>query len=394
MTIEDSPISIKKSCSFQVSNLSAVNGIDDKPVEDSQYFEGDMRVSFKDTDPLYETSSEKVFQKIYRINLSDFKGRDENFDKSKVVILSENRGGGKGSSDYGVILDGKLLRNDAIIDLSSKEDILVFQERRYDLSGSNDAARNTLYLVTPREMEVDRSVYLPYDSCVYEITAEGKGNKEYVIEITSPFDPIGAYSFTDFPYARSTNGKFRKGGLLPISVTENADDYTMIVYVGTIEEDFIFNHVYFDTSRNEGVGSGDPDDDCGQAKLRIATDEEKEDGNGICDIEFSNIEGNDIPVKVSAGNRIVPFVFKYFEEKNVSAIKRETDETTVTQFKDGTRVRIIQGPKSGRSGYSTASISSGGDNYRIEVMNTRYLDHGFVLNPSGKDLDFKLALEF
>ena len=394
MTIEASAISIKGSGSFQVSNLSAVNGIDDKPVEDgSGYFKDDMRVAFKDTDPLYATSSEKVFQKIYRINLSDFKGKDDNFDKSRVVILSENRGGGKGSSDYGVILDGKLLRNDAIIDLSGEDDILVFQERRYDLSGSNDAARNTLYLVTPNEMEEDQPVDLPYDSCVYEIKAAGKGNEEYVIEITSPFDPIGVFSFTDFPYARSTDGKFRKGGLLPISVTKNADDYKMIVYVGTIEEDFIFNHVYFDSNRNEGSGSGDPDDDFGKAKLRIATDEEKYE-NSICNIEFSNIEGNDIPVRVSADNRIVPFVFQDFEGKNVSAIKRETDEATVNQFKDGIRVRIIQGPNNGRSGYSTASISSGSDNYRTEIKNTRYLDHGFVLNPSGKDLDFKLALEF
>ena len=210
-------------------------------------------------------------------------------------------------------MDGELLRNDAIIDLSGKDDILVFQERRYDLSGSNDAARNTLYLVTPKEMKENQPVDLPYDSCVYEIKAAGKGNEEYVIEITSPFDPIGAYSFTDFPYARSTDGKFRKGGLLPISVTKNADgDYTMIVYVGKIKEDFIFNHVYFDSNRNEGSGSGDPDDDFGKAKLRIATDEEKYE-NSICNIEFSNIEGNDIPVRVSADNRIVPFVFQDFE---------------------------------------------------------------------------------
>lgn len=366
MKIEASAISIKESGSFQVSNLSAVNGIDDKPVEDSQYFEGDMRVSFKDTDPLYETSSEKVFQKIYRINLSDFKGRDENFDKSKVVILSENRGGGKGSSDYGVILDGELLRNDAIIDLSSEEDILVFQERRYDLSGSNDAARNTLYLVTPREMEVDQSVDLPYDSCVYEITAEGKGTEEYVIEITSPFDPIGAYSFTDFPYARNPqNGMFRKGGLLPVSVTENADGtYTLIVYVGTIKEDLIFNYIYFENERNDDV--------YGKAILRKCNADENYE---IRKIKYSDLDGSrEYAFNLPKDQLIVPFVFEDFEKADFANIK--IDKTELANFGNSS-VRIFQGPKEGISGYSTDSLRNGRP--IVEIRNGKYLDHGFVL---------------
>ena len=39
-------------------------------------------------------------------------------------------------------------------------------------------------------MTVGQWVDLPYDSCVYEIKASENDTDEYVIEITSPFNPM------------------------------------------------------------------------------------------------------------------------------------------------------------------------------------------------------------
>ena len=259
MTIEGSDIGIEDSGSFQVSNLDA-NAEDDAGHEDNEqeYFTGEMKITDDGSYLYIDGEGRRVYQMIYRINVDSIDGLDTN----RVVIMNVNRGGGSGSSDYGILLDDGLRHDDEVTDLSEMDEIVVFQERRY--LQSNENTSNTLYLVTPKEMTVGQWVDLPYDSCVYEIKAADKGTEKYVIEITSPFNPMetGAYSFTDFPYARNPqNGMFRKGGLLPVSVTENADGtYTLIVYVGTIEEDLIFNYIYFENERN--------DDDYGKAILR------------------------------------------------------------------------------------------------------------------------------
>ena len=217
-------------------------------------------------------------------------------------------------------------------------------------------------------MEVDQPVVLPYDSCVYEIKAADKGTEKYVIEITSPFNPMetGAYSFTDFPYARNPqNGMFRKGGLLPVSVTKKSDGtYTLIVYVGTIEEDLIFNYIYFENERNN--------DDYGTAVLRKCNADENYE---IREINYSDLHGSgEYAFNLPNDQLIVPFVFEGFEEAEFVKIKIYTTE--LANFGNSS-VRIFQGPKEGSSGYSTDSLRNGRP--VVEIRNGKYLDHGFVL---------------
>ncbi len=363
MKIEASAISIENSGSFQVSNLDA-NAEDDAGHEDNEqeYFTGEMKITDDGSYLYIDGEGRRVYQKIYRIELDSI----EDLDNSRVVIMNVNRGGGSGSSDYGILLDDGLRHDDEVTDLSKMKEVVVFQERRY--LQSNENTSNTLYLVTPKEMTVGQSVDLPYDSCVYEITAEGKGNEEYVIEITSPFNPMetGAYSFTDFPYARNPqNGTFRKGGLLPVFVTKNTDGtYKLIVYVGTIKEDLIFNYVYFRDKRNDG--------NYGKAVLRKCDAEENYE---IRKIKYSELDGSrEYTFNLPKGQLIVPFVFEGFEEAEFVKIKIDTTE--LANFGNSS-VRIFQGPKEGSSGYSTDSLRNGRP--VVEIRNGRYLDHGFVL---------------
>ena len=362
MTIEGSDIGIEDNGSFQVSNLDA-NADDDGGQEGNEpgCFTGEMKITDDGSYLYIDGEGRRVYQKIYRINLDSIK----DLVKSRVVIMNVNRGGGSGSSDYGILLDDGLRHDDEVTDLSKMDEIVVFQERRY--LQSNENTSNTLYLVTPTEMTVGQSVNLPYDPCVYEIKASENDTDKYVIEITSPFNPIGAYSFTDFPYARNPrNGTFRIGGLLPVSVTENTDGtYKLIVYVGTIEEDLIFNYVYFRDKRNDG--------NYGKAVLRKCNADENYE---IREIKYSDLDGSrEYAFNLPKDQLIVPFVFEGFKEAEFVKIKIDTTE--LAKFGNSS-VRIFQGPKEGGSGYSTDSLRNGRP--VVEIRNSKYLDHGFILN--------------
>ena len=123
MTIEGSDIGIEDNGSFQVSNLDA-NADDDGGQEGNEpgCFTGEMKITDDGSYLYIDGEGRRVYQRIYRIELDSIK----DLVKSRVVIMNVNRGGGSGSSDYGILLDDGLRHDDEVTDLSNMAEVRCF----------------------------------------------------------------------------------------------------------------------------------------------------------------------------------------------------------------------------------------------------------------------------
>ena len=229
-----------------------------------------------------------VFEEYYIVNLKE----EEGLDPSRVALLNYSTGSGSFSTDYGVIdpSSGSLSRDpefSGLMDLSSKNEIGIFNQvmRR-------DGHRvQEIIPLTPIKLEYGKEVDLKPVCYLYEVDA-ASCNGEMVLELNIGKNYVWDYRFSSsVTDGRKADGGYRQPYIFPISYDETTS--TVLLYVGEVEEDFIFEVI---TDAN--IVSP------GTIKLRQILDEERKK------IHFVDVEdGMSKTIHVNAEDAFTPVVF-------------------------------------------------------------------------------------
>ena len=285
--------------SYSVSKLGYLD--DDFVIdESSEYFE-----------PYYENGVHvgRIRNEFYLIDTSTL----SDIDLSYAIISSSLSGGGGGScsEDMKVILDKedfipKHGHKDALFDLSGRDYVIV--QSQLIIKDSDGSYSKKIIISNPTDLKAKQKLNISQQNEVFMIQQEGLGNDEYVLSIT----PADGYSRNDFYIVndnaspRYPDGK-RRPYLFPINYMNNS----IIVYVGKISEDFIFD---FQIDEMKG-------DSAGTIEL-LPIDEIDLTGTGsIRPIVYSETPKNGIIEEfdiVSGQTNIVPVIFDLADESYLS----------------------------------------------------------------------------
>ena len=228
-----------------------------------------------------------VFEEYYIINLDE-----EGLDPSRVALLNYSTGSGSFSTDYGVIdpSSGSLSRDpefSGLMDLSSKNEIGIFNQVM-----KRDGHRvQEIIPLNPIKLEYGEEVNLKPVCYLYEVDA-ASCNGEMVLELNIGENSVWNYRFSSsVTDGRKADGGYRQPYIFPVSYDETSS--TVLLYVGEVEEDFIFEVI-----TEENIASP------GTIKLRQISGEERNK------IHFVDVkEGMSKTIHVNAEDAFTPVVF-------------------------------------------------------------------------------------
>lgn len=229
-----------------------------------------------------------VFEEYYIVNLKE----EEGLDPSRVALLNYSTGNGSFSTDYGVIdpSSGSLSRDpefSGLMDLSSKNEIGIFNQvmRR-------DGHRvQKIIPLTPIKLELDKVNTLEPVRYLYEVDGVSCTG-EMVLELNIGENSVWDYRFSgSVTDGRKADGGYRQPYIFPISYDE--DTSTVLLYIGEVKEDFIFEII-----TEENIVSP------GTIKLRPISGEER---NKIHFVDVKDVMSTTI--HVNAEDAFTPVVF-------------------------------------------------------------------------------------
>ena len=308
----------------------------------------DIRKDGTGDKPLFTNEDgQDVYEEYYRVNLDQY-----GIDRDEVAIMILKNGGGeKVDTDYGIFLPGHSLsfkerKSKGVMDLSDYTDVYLYNQVHIG-EVRNDSYTRELRLMNPVDLELGKSVSLESPG-IYRVRTDGLNlDSEYVIEITRPEHvDFNHYLMSTGTMDPRTAGGYHRPYVFPVRYNGES----IIVYVGKIEEDFIFNFQKY----------GDPDG--GTAMLREITDKEKED------IEESvwNIDENPTEKTITIpgkGEGIIPVVMKGDENlRSGKTLKLGIDGYSG----DGIQLRILCSHVPNGSGYSQSGLFKNGETYEID----------------------------
>lgn len=283
-------------------SVSKLGYLDDDLVidESSDYFE-----------PYYENGIHvgDIRNEFYLIDTATL----DDIDLSYSIISSSLSGGGGGScsEDMKVILDEedfipKHGHRDAVFDLRGRDYVIV--QSQLIIKDSDGSYSKRISISNPTELREKQKLNISQQNEVFMIQKEGLGNEEYVLSIT----PADGYSRNDFHIINDkANPRYPDGKRRPYFFPINYENDSIIVYVGEISEDFIFD---FQIDEMKG-------DSAGTIEL-LPIDEIDLTGTGsIHPIVYSETPKNGIIAEfdiVSGQTNIVPVIFDLAEESYLS----------------------------------------------------------------------------
>ena len=285
--------------SYSVSKLGYLD--DDLVIDESyEYFE-----------PYYESGVYvgRIRNEFYLIDTATL----DDIDLSYSIISSSLSGGGGGScsEDMKVILDKedfipKHGHRDAVFDLSGRDYVIV--QSQLIIKKSDKTYSKRISISNPTDLRENQKLNISQQNEVFMIQKEGLGNEEYVLSIT----PADGYSRNDFyiindnANPRYSDGK-RRPYLFPINYMNNS----IIVYVGEIEEDFIFDFQIKEVK----------DESAGTIELLPIDEIDTNETGSILPIVYSKTPKNGIIAEfdiVSGQTNIVPVIFDLADESYLS----------------------------------------------------------------------------
>lgn len=299
--------------SYSVSKLGYLD--DDLVIdESSEYFE-----------PYYENGVHvgRIRNEFYLIDTATL----DDIDLSYAIISGSLSGGGGGScsDDMKVILDKedfipKHGHRNAVFDLSGRDYVIV--QSQLIIKKSNKPYSKRISISNPTDLTANQKLDITKQNEVFMIQQEGLGSEEYVLSIT----PANGYSRNDFHIINDkANPRYSDGKRRPYLFPINYENNSIIVYVGEIREDFIF-----DSQIKEVKGES-----AGTIEL-LPIDEIDMNGTGcIRPIVYSDTPKNGIIAEfdiVSGQTNIVPVIFDLADESYLSDITLLfscTDECTM-----------------------------------------------------------------
>ena len=303
-----------------------------------------------------------VYEEYYRVNLDQYVIDKNEIDKNEVAIMILKDGGGDNvDTDYGIFLPGhsssfRDRSSKGVMDLSEYTDVYLYNQVHIgEITSKNGSYSRELRLMNPEDLMLDNGVPLKSPG-IYRVKAEGL-DSEYVIEITRPesadFDDYLMSTGTMDP--RTAEG-YHRPYVFPISY----DGDSIIVYVGKVEEDFIFN---FQMSNGT---------DGGTAMLREINEYDKDLINdNVWDVEK---EPGKKEIQIRGGEGIIPIIMK--GDETLRRGKKLTLDTNGYSG-NGIQLRILCSHIPNGAGYSQSGLFSN-DVKTYEIDSNSCLEYMFL----------------
>ena len=285
-------------------------------------------------EPLFtDDSGKKVYEKNFLVDLDAIPG----LDPSEASLLAILGGSGTISTDYGIISpDGSKENGKRLLDLSGMDSINIYEQ----LHVSDVRKAPVSYevkLMTPVTIR-ENNQFILEKGTIYRINAmEG----EYVLDITMD-GTLNDYAIASMsPDGRYASDGERKPYIFPMK----AEGDRLLIYIGSIEKDILFNFI---------SGSG-------TAILRkIEADEKasiRHPSTGTIELEIP--EGR-------SGEIILPVIFGNIPYGATVSISGDTPSSATLFLVAGSGTGY--GERSLRTGYST----------EVTFSSSQRLEYGFV----------------
>lgn len=324
--------------------------------------DGDRVINTETDEPLYTSrDGYPVYEEYYIADLER-----EGVDPSRTALMLYMTGSGSFSTDYGVLdaSTGTLSRDprlSGVMDLSSHDSVGLFNQ----VVKRSGKTRQELMIQTPEVLERDTDAAIDSYGNLYEVRASDCTG-EMVLEVRTGDCSVWDYHFcgrvTDSRIASGADAGKRQPYLFPVDYDPVSG--TVILYVGSVEQDFIFN-----ISLDQGkAGSG-------TVRLRQIADNEK------ARIRYFDLSQTDrLTVTVSADDVFTPVIFTNTGSNQAAA------QIRADYSRSSYNLIFVRGHE-GNIGYSTDSLDNhvpfdfGGDNgdcpEYISIVN-KYNEAGVV----------------
>ena len=316
----------------------------------------DIRNDGSGDTPLFTNEDgQDVYEEYYRVNLGQNVA-----DKNEVAIMVLKDGGGQNvDTDYGIFLPGKSSSfrdrsSKGVMNLSGYTDVYLYNQVHIEKVTSGDGTyTRELKLMTPVDLkpDLDEAVRLESPGIYRVKTDRLDSDKEYVIEIKKTDTSDMDLDFKRYHMSTSTmDPRTVEGYHRPYVFPIICDDDSIIVYVGNIEEDFIFNF----QKDNGSYG--------GEATLReISEDENKHIEKYIWDVDENHTEKKiTIP---GSGEGVIPIIVK----GNEDARRNKTLRLGIEGYSgNDIQLRILCSHIPNGAGYSQSGLLKDGETYEID----------------------------
>ena len=348
------------SFSFYLKDIGLTDGDSVKVITLEPESDGtviDIRKDGTGDTPLFTNEDgQDVYEEYYRVNLDQHVA-----DKDEVAIMVLKDGGGQNvDTDYGIFLPGhsssfRDRSSKGVMDLSEYTDVYLYNQVHIG-KVRNDSYTRELKLMNPVDLKLDEVVRLEPPG-IYRVKTDGlDSNKEYVIEIkkTDTSDMDMDLDFKRYHMSTSTmDPRTVEGYHRPYVFPIICDGDSIIVYVGNIEEDFIFNF----QKDNGSYG--------GEATLREIGDREKD----LIEEYVWNVgEGEDSSfkkvIKIPGGDEgVIPIIVRGDE----AARSNKTLRLGIEGYSgNDIQLRILCSHIPNGAGYSQSGLLKDGETYAID----------------------------
>ena len=350
---------------------------------------GDMKIE-EDKDfflPYYRDGYlGKLREEFYILDLKELE--ESGLDLSNVVIIDTLLGSGECSTDYGVIEGPEDIfirdpKNYAVLDFSDKTFVGLYNS--IFIRESRNSYTKELRLVNPVEIPLNDPVVIDDENIVFSVSSkELTPSEKYVIRIT----PSKGYVRNNFVIVfNNANGRMKETGLRrPYLFPLNYSDDSILLYVGAVDEDFIFDcYLSEDIPDSDNYGTielismSELDENDFVAPVRFHITEEildKAEQNGGVIHEFSIAQGE---------KKIIPVIFSADDETLLSDfnIWFECADKECNLKKDEIRMNTMSALDKG-FGFASDSYYYGKDKV-VEILATDRLEYLYfeVYGPQG-----------
>ena len=312
--------------------------------------------------PLFTNEAgQAVYEEYYRVNLDQYVIDKNEIDKNEVAIMILKDGGGQNvDTDYGIFLPGKSSSfrdrsSKGVMNLSGYTDVYLYNQVHIEKVTSGDGTyTRELKLMTPVDLkpDLDEAVRLESPGIYRVKTDRLDSDKEYVIEIKKTDTSDMDLDFKRYHMSTSTmDPRTVEGYHRPYVFPIICDDDSIIVYVGNIEEDFIFNF----QKDNGSYG--------GEATLREIGDREKD----LIEEYVWNVGGDSSSEKkITIPGReegIIPIIVRGDE----AARSNKTLRLGIDGYSgNDIQLRILCSHIPNGAGYSQSGLLGDGETYEID----------------------------
>lgn len=285
-------------------------------------------------DVILDGEPHKLYEEYYIVDLEEYKEK-YGVDLSEVAVLDINTGAGSGNTDIGILTDFKDIEDGfdsqkalSLLDISGNRFIGLYNSMA--VRDSSTPWTKEMRLVNPIDLTEEDQV-IEDSACVYRIKPTGN-DFEYVIEISAGENMRrGAYAIVhDNGSPRYYNGLRRKY-LFPMNYSKDS----ILLYVGKVDEPFIFDFYIVDDRINSDYGS---------IKIRQISDDEKTNIKEVYVESKDSVVINSIKVTPDS-HAIIPIKVKAPSDDILSGleVKLECNDPECKDFEQDVRLVTLSG---------------------------------------------------